>query len=47
MSRLQTNHDAAGSSGLALAAWAAGCFAAIAFATSFTTETRRGRARDL
>ena len=83
MSRLQTNHDAAGSSGLALesratrfaivafvltgvvtifvfhgthaplagegsvgalAAWAAGGFAAVAFATSFTIETRRGHA---
>lgn len=83
MSRLQTNHDAAGSSGLALesratrfaivafvltgvvtifvfhgthaplagegsvgalAAWAAGGFAAVAFATSFTIETRRGYA---
>ena len=46
MSRLQTNHDAAGSSGLALESRATR-FAAIAFATSFTTETRRGRARDL
>ena len=83
MSRLQTNHDAAGSSGLALesratrfaivafvltgvvtifvfhgthaplagdgsigalAAWAAGGFAAVAFATSFTIEVRRGHA---
>lgn len=83
MSRLQTNHDAAGRSGLALesratrfaivafvltgvvtifvfhgthaplagegsvgalAAWAAGGFAAVAFATSFTIETRRGHA---
>ncbi len=83
MSRLQTNHDAAGSSGLALesratrfaivafvltgvvtifvfhgthaplagegsvgalAACAAGGFAAVAFATSFTIETRRGHA---
>ena len=83
MSRLQTNHDAAGSSGLALesratrfaivafvltgvvtifvfhgthaplagdgsigalAAWAAGGFAAAAFATSFTIEVRRGHA---
>ncbi len=83
MSRLQTNHGAAGSSGLALesratrfaivafvltgvvtifvfhgthaplagegsvgalAAWAAGGFAAVAFATSFTIETRRGHA---
>ena len=83
MSRLQTNHDAAGSSGLALesratrfaivafvltgvvtifvfhgthaplagdgsigalAAWAAGGFAAVAFATSFTIEMRRGHA---
>ena len=83
MSRLQTNHGAAGSSGLALesratrfaivafvltgvvtifvfhgthaplagdgsigalAAWAAGGFAAVAFATSFTIEVRRGHA---